>query len=202
MADDRPVGDVVDELAALRKMVEDMRSTFAAQVSRCPTGVIVGSLLGSLPDTLPLDGRTVSRVTYAVLWKWVSDHGFVAAGVFGNGDASTTFVLPDFRGRVVRGTAAGETVGQLTGADSITLTTAQLPSHTHGFTTGSSGSHGGHVAQQLNAATGSVFTYTADNTNNNNGSHTHSGTTDGGSGSGSLVDVRQAGVALNYLIYT
>ncbi len=202
MADDRPVGDVIDELGALKKIVADLRTTLMARVSRRPTGDIEPTIrTAAKPDTLLLDGSTVSRATYPVLWQWVQDQALIVTGLFTIGDGSTTFGLPDFRGRVVRGKPAAEAVGALTGADSIVLSTAQLPSHTHAFTTGSSGSHGHHVGQALNAASGGIATITADNNGNNDGAHIHTGTTNG-TGSGSTVDIRQAGININWLIYS
>lgn len=89
-------------------------------------------------------GQTVSRTTYAGL--------FAAIGTtFGTGDGSTTFVLPDCRGRVhagkddMGGTAAsrlttagssvdGATLGASGGAETHTLTAAEMPAHTHANT--------------------------------------------------------------------
>lgn len=42
---------------------------------------------------LKLDGSTVSRTTYADLWSWVQANSLTT--VFGVGDGSTTFVLPN-----------------------------------------------------------------------------------------------------------
>lgn len=51
----------------------------------------------SVPDGyLECDGRAVSRTTYAVLFT-------VIGTVFGVGDGSTTFNLPDMRGEFIRG---------------------------------------------------------------------------------------------------
>ena len=86
-------------------------------------------------------GQTVSRSTYANLFA-------VVGTTYGAGDGSTTFALPDLRGRVIAGkddmggsaasrlTAggsgiAGTTLGATGGVETHTLTTAQMPSHTH-----------------------------------------------------------------------
>lgn len=80
-------------------------------------------------------GQAVSRSTYADL--------FAAIGVtYGAGDGSTTFNLPDLRGRVpagldnMGGTAAnritgGTTLGGNGGTEAVTLTSAQIPAHVH-----------------------------------------------------------------------
>lgn len=93
-------------------------------------------------------GQALSRTEYADL--------FTAIGtVWGVGDGSTTFNVPDLRGRVragkddMGGAAAnrlttpvdGDALGSTGGVESITLTTAQMPTHSHGNTTGSAGAH-------------------------------------------------------------
>lgn len=107
-----------------------------------PTGTI-NAFGGSTEPTgwLFCYGQAVSRTTYAAL--------FTALGTaFGTGDGSTTFNLPDLRGRVVvgkdnlGGSAAnritnavsgfvGTTIGAAGGAESHTLISAEMPSHTH-----------------------------------------------------------------------
>jgi microcystin-dependent protein len=86
-------------------------------------------------------GQAVSRTTYSAIFARLST-------TYGTGDGSTTFNLPDLRGRVIAGqddmggTSAnrltdqtggvdGDTLGDTGGAETHTLTTAQMPSHTH-----------------------------------------------------------------------
>lgn len=77
------------------------------------------------------DGSAVSRDTFAKLYA-------VIGTTYGAGDGSTTFNLPDFRGRtaigVGTGTASGATahaLAQMEGAETITLSISQMPKHTH-----------------------------------------------------------------------
>lgn len=62
-----------------------------------------------------------------------------AFSILGNtygGDGRTTFAVPDLRGRVAVGTgqAAGLSpinLGEMGGTETVTMTTAQMPAHTH-----------------------------------------------------------------------
>ena len=74
---------------------------------------------------------------------------FTALGTtYGSGDGSTTFNLPDLRGRVIAGKddmggasanrltdqsggLNGDTLGDSGGSETHTLTTAEMPTHTH-----------------------------------------------------------------------
>ena len=72
------------------------------------------------------DGTAVSRTTYAALFA-------VTSTTYGVGDGSTTFNLPDLKGRVPVGKNTGTfaTLGGTGGAETHTLTTAQIPAHNH-----------------------------------------------------------------------
>jgi microcystin-dependent protein len=74
------------------------------------------------------DGSAVSRTTYANLFA-------IIGTTHGVGNGSTTFNLPDSRGRGAVNISASDTefdsMGEKTGTKSETLTIAQMPSHTH-----------------------------------------------------------------------
>lgn len=90
------------------------------------------------------DGRAVSRATYATLHTLLKDAGGVGTYVYGSGDGTTTFNLPDKRGRVtlskdnMGGSSANRVVsaqadlmGGVAGVETVTLSTAEMPVHTH-----------------------------------------------------------------------
>lgn len=47
------------------------------------------------------------------------------------GDGQSTFALPDLRGRIPVHFGAGYVLGQMGGVEEVTLSVAQIPSHTH-----------------------------------------------------------------------
>lgn len=79
------------------------------------------------------DGSAVSRTDYKELFQII--------GVsFGEGDGSTTFNIPDLRGRIAVGNGLGtasdavnRNIGQTGGSERVTLSVNQLPSHVHKF---------------------------------------------------------------------
>ncbi|HET6434167.1 MAG TPA: tail fiber protein [Xanthomonadaceae bacterium] len=109
---------------------------------------------------LDCDGRVLSIAE--------NDALFALLGTTYGGDGVTTFGLPDLRGRlpVHQGQGPGlspYTAGQMAGTETVTLTTAQLPPHTHAAAvtsaSASTGTPGGAV--QLGATTGETM-YTND----------------------------------------
>ena len=77
------------------------------------------------------NGGAVSRTTYAAL--------FIAIGTaWGAGDGTTTFGLPDMRGRAPIGAGtgsglSGRSLASLGGAETHSLTNDESPSHTHTY---------------------------------------------------------------------
>jgi len=97
-----------------------------------------------------------------------NDALFTLIGTTYGGDGQTTFGLPDLRGRlpIHAGTGPGlstRTLGEQGGVETVTLTTNQLPQHTHppaGIpTTGNSPSPGG--AFWAGTATGALYRFGA-----------------------------------------
>jgi microcystin-dependent protein len=94
--------------------------------------LMIGTILpfaGELsPGFLLCDGSAVSRETYNLLFGVIGE-------VYGPGDSSTTFNLPDLRGRVMAGRDESQTeftdLGQSGGEKEHTLTTDEIPSHAH-----------------------------------------------------------------------
>ena len=148
------------------------------------------------------DGSAVSRTTYSALFA-------IIGTTYGTGDGSTTFNLPDLKGKVAVGVDTGYALGSTGGsADAIVV------AHSHSVNAVSISSSGAHAH--------SVY-YRSDNTATGNGdrlgtSNTHSGTRDsvpsggahthsvpshntnstGSTGTGANM---QPYVAMNYMIY-
>lgn len=102
------------------------------------------------------DGSAVSRADYATLFAAIGE-------TWGAGDGSTTFNLPDLRGRAPIGAGTGSgltarTLGGTVGAESVTLTAAQsgLQAHTHGLGTET------NPYVQHSSVAGSTDTYNGD----------------------------------------
>lgn len=139
-----------------------------------------GTTAPSASYALPA-GQAISRTTYATLFSLIST-------TFGAGDGLTTFNLPDVRSRILtpldnlNGSAAnritaaggnfdGTVFGATGGAQNHTLTTPEMPAHTHAITDiahshtvplvqggGLGGGGAGVAAAGGNTATTSVFT--------------------------------------------
>lgn len=113
------------------------RAFYDAYASTPPGMILDMAFTSPPPGFLLCYGQLVSRATYAQLWASATAYGWT----WGNGDGSTTFQLPDCRGIVragadnMGGSAAGRltgfTVGTSGGAQAITLSTAQIPAHSH-----------------------------------------------------------------------
>lgn len=123
--------------------LEDKRD-WAHVENALPAGIILPHAGDLVPrGFLAADGRAVSRAQYARL--------FAAIGtIWGAGNGTTTFNLPNPQRHYIGGRSGVWQVGQVFGAESVTLTVANLPAHTHSISTNTH-AHG----QNVTAAVGS-----------------------------------------------
>lgn len=93
----------------------------------------VGSIMPYTSDTVPenwliCDGSAISRTTYDLLFS-------VIGTTYGVGDGSTTFNLPNLKGKVPVGKDSTQTefdtLGETGGEKTHTLTIEEMPSHDH-----------------------------------------------------------------------
>jgi microcystin-dependent protein len=185
-----------------------------------PAGAIMPYAGAAAPDGwLLCYGQAVDRTTYADLFTAIST-------TYGVGDGSTTFNLPDLRGRVVAGQddmggssanrltgltngIDGDTLGATGGEEAHTLTQAQLPnvnltttiaagqgSHTHALDSG-----GAVMTSTVAAGAGTTGANYGVSSVANATLPEMSGTTPTG-GSGTALNVIQPTLILNYIIKT
>lgn len=170
-----------------------------------------------------LYGQAISRTTYATL--------FAAMGTtYGAGDGSTTFRLPDKRGRVSAGKgdmgggdanllnvnyfgADGKVLGATGGSQTHILSASEIPSHTHSGTTGAMNSNASHShsvsggiigGTSISNLTASGFTAPLGGASividATNTDHTHGFTTNGGTGGGAAHAIVQPTIVANYIM--
>ena len=150
-----------------------------------------GSVAAIPPGWIECDGRALSRTTYAALFSAIGT-------IYGVGDNATTFNIPDANGRPIYGRDNGK--GRLTGAgglgggigdsggsETVTLTAAQMPSHSHSASTNpaggraatTTGNAGGH---DHGGVTGNAGGHGHNGSTGGAGAHAHGGTTNLGGG--------------------
>lgn len=211
-----------DELNNNMDKIDTALHTIATSgASGVPSGAI--SLYGGSTEPsgwLFCYGQAINRTTYSDLFT-------VIATTYGSGDGSTTFNLPDCRGRGLFGkdnmggssanriTTAGSaidgnTLGATGGSQTVILTTNQMPAHTHSGTTDSNGAHthgfalnysSQDTASGTNVNTTSANIGTLPGATDSNGVHTHPFTT-GSTGSDAAHNNMTPAIILNVIIKT
>ena len=210
------LGPGTDLVGALDNLSERLAVQMPADGRVIPPGTIVMTGSNTAPSGwLICNGSAVDRTQYAELFAAIST-------TFGAGNGTTTFNLPDMRGRVAAGVGTGTGGGASgTGAptggtalaavslsgwfgtNDVTLTSAQIPAHTHpitdpGHTHGQNGGTGGPEATRLTSDTHDTPTNSADPTDSATTGITVNNNTGGG---GSHTNL-QPTVGLNFIIRT
>ncbi len=168
--DTKDPASVNDQLQKIREELDELHNS-AAEVEEAvqtsatiPTGTVLPYAGTDAPDEyLICDGAAVSRTTYADLFAVIGE-------TYGAGDSSTTFNVPDLKGRAVFGKAASgtfQTLGDTGGAETDTVA-----AHSHALAAG------------------------VEITNTGSGSWDH--TTE--SGGGATVDILPPYLVLNWII--
>lgn len=123
-------------------LTSDASGSASWQNTGVPAGCIMVWPTDAAPATwLLCDGSAMSRTTYTNLFA-------VIGTTYGVGDGSTTFNLPDMRGRFALGqddmggasantvtNSAADVLGGKAGAQNHTLTAAEIPDHVHNVAT-------------------------------------------------------------------
>ena len=111
------------KLSAIMILLSRWRNYIAQALT--PTGTVLPFAGQTIPNGFLLcDGRAVSRTTYAGLFA-------VIGTIYGSGDGSTTFNLPDMRGRVAVGLDSDSNLGKTVGEKVVALLASQNGPHGH-----------------------------------------------------------------------
>lgn len=195
--------NILDANVTAAKLGPDVATTFT------PPGVIWAYSASTAPSGwLLCDGSAISRTTYSALNTVYSGDSYP----YGSGNGTTTFNIPDLRGRIIGGkddmggssasrltsatiTSGATTLGHSGGEETHALTGTETQAHTHTYSGTVAADHGAIAAT---SSGGNFQASTEFHT------HTYSGTTSGytATGNGSAHNNVQPTLILNYIVKT
>lgn len=174
---------LTDETSQKLNGVQNVDEALLQMLSIIPIGTVLPNASPIVPELwLICDGSAISRTTYADLFNAIGT-------TYGTGDGSTTFNLPNLKGKIPVGYDANDTdfntVGKTGGEKTHTLTVNEMPSHSHSsIVNGVKWVSGGNT--EVSDKSG--------------GYGLPSGTT-GSTGGGQAHNIIQPYITMNYIIY-
>ena len=165
-----------------------------------PAGTIIQSAAINVPDGwVNCDGTSLDVIVYSVL--------FAAIG-YNYGGSVDNFKVPDMRGRVGVGAGQGvgltnRALGTAAGAETHTLTTGEMPVHSHGVTDPGHAHSQTTINDDFNNSGGSPPSFAADGAGSRTWTNINSATTGisvNNAGSGNAHNNMQPFFVIRYLI--
>lgn len=162
--------------------------------------VKIGEVIAYAGSTAPAgfiicDGAAVSRSVYGALFSLIGT-------TYGAGDGSTTFNVPNLKGRVIVGYNSGDadfdTIGEVGGAMAVDIShTHTVNSHTHTFS-GTLNATGSTL--YLDNGTNAYFAATSGHTHSVSGTSGTASTTTTGSALSATQSIRNPYITMNFII--
>lgn len=191
----------IAQVSDLQDQLNNLNNNSASSVM--PSGSVTMFAGSTAPDGwLICDGSVVSQTTYAALFS-------VVGSTFNTGgEGSGNFRLPNFQRRVPVGAGGtgtgtlGNAIGNSGGAESVTLTTNEMPSHNHGGTTNNSSvpfNGFGNAFWNIISGNYQIINTASGSSTISGSSHAHTISSQGG---GAAHNNIQPSLVVNYIIKT
>ena len=174
-----------EDKSSLVNAINEVKASAGGGSASLPIGVIMPIATPVVPEKwLLCDGSEVSRETYSDLFNAISE-------IYGVGDGSTTFNLPNLKGKIPVGYDANDTdfnaVGKTGGEKTHTLTVNEMPTHSHTITYGSGSTSSSYPLSFLKPEQQHYYTKSNASSNTTGGGQAH--------------NIMQPYITMNYIIY-